>query len=66
MLTGNAGEKLLCEMLNLAARKRHKSVPFQKVEHTLSEEIRDDTYVVSEVKAIAEVYTFIAIESVVV
>ena len=53
-------------MLYLAAREWYKAISFQKVEDALSEEIRDYTNMVSEIKAIAEVYTFVAVVFVIV
>ena len=53
-------------MLNLTAWKRHKLVAFQKVEHALSQQIRNNTYMVAEIEAVAEMYALVAVKLVVV
>lgn len=60
-LTSNTGEKLPGKALNLTARERHKSVALEEVENALAQQIRDYTYVVSVVEAVAKVYAFVAI-----
>ena len=53
-------------MLDLATGERHKLIAFQEVEDTLPEKVCDDAYVVPEVKAVTEVYTLVAVVTVVV
>ena len=65
-LTGNTSKQLFRKMLYLTTGERHKCVAFQEVEHTLSKEIRDNADVIPEVEAISKMYTFVAIEPVVV
>lgn len=52
LLTCNAREQLLCEMLDLAAGKGHKIVALQEVEDALPEQVGDDADVIPEVEAL--------------
>ena len=60
-LTGNTGEQLPGETLDLTAWKRHEAVTLEKVEYTLAQQVCDYTYMAAEVEAIAQVYAFVAI-----
>jgi len=50
--TSHTCEELPCKTLYLTAWKGHKRVGLEEVEHALSEKIRDNTDMVSVVKAI--------------
>lgn len=50
--TCNAGEQLLCKMLDLAAGERHKIIALQKVEDALPEQVGDDADMVPKVEAL--------------
>lgn len=52
ILTCNAGEQLLCKMLDLAAGKGHKIIALQEVEDALAEQVGDDADVVPKVEAL--------------
>lgn len=60
-LTSNTREELPSKALDLTARKRHKSISFQKIENALSKEVGNDAYVVSKVERIAQVYALVSI-----
>ncbi|KAI6767031.1 hypothetical protein HG531_011391 [Fusarium graminearum] len=55
LLTGNAGEELAREALNLAVRERNKAVALEKVKDTLVKQVHDDTDVAAVIKTVSEV-----------
>ena len=65
-LTCNACEQLLCEMLDLAARKWNKRVALEEIKNALTEEVCDDANVVPKVKAVTQMNTLVAVLTVVV
>ena len=64
-LTCNTGKQLPCEILNLAAGKRHKGIALEKVKDALSIEVGDDADVAAKVKAVSQVNAFVFIVNVV-
>lgn len=54
---GNAGEKLLGELLDVGAGERDEAIRFEEVKHALPVEIGDNADMVPEVEAVSEVYT---------
>ena len=48
-------------MLDLAAREGNKAVALEEIKHTLAQQIRDDAYMVPEIKAVPQVDAFVAV-----
>lgn len=53
ILTGNAGEELTSELLDVTAGEWHKIVQLEKVKNTLAKQICDDADVVPEVEGVS-------------
>lgn len=60
-LTGHACKELTSKALNLRTGKGNKAISLQKVEHTLSQKVGNDTYVISEVKGVSQMYAFVPV-----
>lgn len=60
-LTSHAGEQLTSKVLDLTAGERDKSIALQEVEHALTQQIRDNAYMVSVVETVPEMDTFVAV-----
>lgn len=60
-LTGNTCKQLSCEPLNMSARKGDKLIRFEKVEHALTVQVRDDADVVPKVEAVPQMDAFVSI-----
>lgn len=60
-LTSHAGEQLTSKVLDLTAGERDKSIALQEVEHTLTQQIRDNAYMVPVVETVPEMDTFVAV-----
>jgi hypothetical protein len=60
-LTGDARKELASELLDVSARKGHKSVALEEVKDALAQEIGDDADVVAEVKRVSQVDTLVAV-----
>lgn len=52
-LTCNTGQQLPGKALNLAAWKRHKLIPLEKVENALPKQVGNDAYMVPKIEAVA-------------
>lgn len=59
--TGNAGEQLTSEALDLAVRKRHKAIALQKVKDALAKEVHNDADVAAIVEAVSQMDTAIPV-----
>ena len=49
------------KVLDLTAGERDKSIALQEVEHALTQQIRDNAYMVSVVETVPEMDTFVAV-----
>lgn len=59
--TGYTREELSGKVLDLATGERNEAIPFQKVKHTLPEQIGDNADVVAVIEAIPQVDTLVAV-----
>lgn len=60
-LTSYTGKKLPSEALYVRARKGHEGIRLEEIEDALTEQIRDDTDMVSEVEAITKMNALVPV-----
>jgi hypothetical protein len=65
VLTSYTGKKLSSETLNMRARKRHELISLQKIKDALTEQVCDNTDVISKVETVSQVNTLVAVVCVV-
>ena len=61
LLTCDACEKLLSEMLYLTAGERYETIALQKIKDALSKQVGDDADMVPKIETFPKVYTLVTV-----